>query len=130
MLINTTVMFLGALTILKRYFQLQESVNSFEQKKLEVIAQRRTYLIDTRTITYVQGLGNYVEIYFDDGKKLTTYSSIKAMKEKLSDNFVRVHKSYIINRRHLESFNANDIVVKGVTLPRSNDCEDQWLLAS
>lgn len=130
MLINTTVVFLGALTILKRYFQLQGSVQSSEQKKLEVIAQRRTYLIDTNTITYVQGLGNYVEIYFEDGNKLTTYSSIKAMKEKLSNEFVRVHKSYIINRRYLESFNANDIVVKGVTLPRSNDCEDKWLLAS
>lgn len=130
LLVNTTVVFLSALSILKRYFALQNQLDLSTSKKLEIVAQRRTFIVVPDTIMYVQGLGNYVEIYLEDGRKLTTYSSIKAFQQKLPDHFIRAHKSYIVNRKYIDSFNGQDIVINGVSVPRGNECADKWLLAS
>lgn len=123
MLINSTVIFLSALAILKRYFALSDNQQKLTDEKIEILAERRTHIVALSDITYIQGMGNYVEIHFNSRKKLTTYSSIKAMQEKLSNDFVRVHKSYIVNKHYIESFNANDMQVQGISIPRGREYE-------
>lgn len=134
MLINSTVIFIGAISILKRYLgvtaQLKAELNKNEKAQtIEFIADRRTYFIDTSEIAYIQGMGNYVEVFLGSGKKLTTYSSIKSMLSRLPQNFIRVHKSYLVNTQHIESFSAGDITVLGEHIPRGKDQSDQQLAA-
>ena len=129
MLINSTVVFVGALSILKRYLALLKSDQAQPPSTIEINADRRIHIIDVNNIAYIQGMGNYVEVHLLGGRKLTTYSSVKSMRERLPDYFLRVHRSYLINRNHLESFNANDVVIDGVTIPRGKDCEELLLQA-
>lgn len=132
MLINSTVIFIGAISILKRYLDLKSQFDDLLDIKnspqtLELVADRRTYVVETNEIAYVQGMGNYVEVHLENGKKLTTYSSIKSMLNRLPEGFVRVHKSYIVNSLHIESFSGGDICVGGVQIPRGKEQSDLQL---
>ncbi|GAA4914966.1 LytTR family DNA-binding domain-containing protein [Mucilaginibacter defluvii] len=64
--------------------------------------------IDSRRITYIEGLSNYAVIHLDDRKKITTYLKLKELTESLSSRgFVRIHKSYIISLSHLTAIEGN-----------------------
>ncbi|WP_185969194.1 LytTR family DNA-binding domain-containing protein [Aliiglaciecola sp. M165] len=132
MLINSTVVFIGAISILKHYLRLRTQLKSELQRRnieqpLELVVDRRTYFVELSDIAYIQGMGNYVEVYLCNGKKLTTYSSIKSMLSRLTEGFVRVHKSYIVNTLHIESFSASDITVLGRQIPRGKEQTDHQL---
>jgi two-component system, LytTR family, response regulator len=66
--------------------------------------------IDSRRITYIEGLGNYVVIHMDDQRKITAYLKLKELAEHLSSmGFVRIHKSFIISLSHLTAIEGNTV---------------------
>lgn len=68
-------------------------------------------------IRYIEGLSEYVQIYTDK-RKIITKTSMTQMEEKLpSDNFLRIHKSYIVPIGKIEAFTANTIEIQGKELP-------------
>jgi DNA-binding LytR/AlgR family response regulator len=68
-------------------------------------------------IKYIEGLSEYVQI-FTDKRKIITKTSMAQMEEKLpSENFLRIHKSYIVSIGKIEAFTANTIEIQGKELP-------------
>src|SRR4051812_21039514 len=49
------------------------------------------------TITFLQGSGNYTFIYTDAGKRYLVCKTMKMLSENLKQNFIRIHKSFLIN---------------------------------
>lgn len=128
LLINTTVMLAMTIKWYGVYRTLWLSSQS-EQDKLQVVADRRHHLIDCDQITHISGMGNYVKIHRTHDSPITTYSSIKKMADKLPPHFVRCHRSHLVNTRHIDSFNQDDIHIGGKVIPRGNDVSDEALLA-
>ncbi|MCF0054973.1 LytTR family DNA-binding domain-containing protein [Dyadobacter sp. CY356] len=54
-----------------------------------------TVLINS--ITFLEGSGNYTFIYTDAGKKYLVCKTMKLLSENLKQNFIRIHKSFLIN---------------------------------
>jgi len=74
--------------------------------------------IDSRRITYIEGLGNYVVIQMDDQRKITAYLRLKELAEHLSTmGFVRIHKSFIISLSHLTAIEGNMVRILNETKP-------------
>jgi DNA-binding LytR/AlgR family response regulator len=68
-------------------------------------------------IKYIEGLSEYVQIHTDK-RKIITKTSMTQMEEKLlSENFLRIHKSYIVSVSKIEAFTANTIEINGKELP-------------
>jgi len=68
-------------------------------------------------IKYIEGLSEYVQIHTDK-RKIITKTSMTQMEEKLlSENFLRIHKSYIVSISKIEAFTANTIEINGKELP-------------
>lgn len=67
-------------------------------------------------IRYIKGYGEYLQIYVD-GKStpLLTLSSFAAIKERLSDSFLHVHRSYIVNMDHVEQIERWRVVMDADT---------------
>lgn len=64
--------------------------------------------IDSRRITYIEGLGNYAVIHMDDQRQITAYLKLKDLAEHPSaTGLVRIHKSYIISLSHLTAVEGN-----------------------
>ncbi|MEG1634248.1 MAG: LytTR family DNA-binding domain-containing protein [Rikenellaceae bacterium] len=69
------------------------------------------------SIRYVEGLKDYVKIYTTD-KNLVTKSTMKNIEERLpSDKFMRIHKSFVINLDHVNSFENNHVVINKDRIP-------------
>ena len=63
-------------------------------------------------VQYVEALGDYVHIVTTAGQKLVVYSTMRAAEEKFpAQQFVRVHRSFLVNMRHIVAVEDNAVVV-------------------
>jgi two-component system LytT family response regulator len=62
---------------------------------------------------------NYTEIYLENGECMIVSKTLKEIEQRFAKNaeFVRTHKSFIVNIAHVVSFQVND----GMTIKLSND---------
>lgn len=69
-------------------------------------------------ILYIKGYGEYLQIYVADSPRpLLTLSSFAAILERLSDAFVQVHRSYIVNMNRVAQIDRNRITVAEDIIP-------------
>jgi len=63
-------------------------------------------------IVWIEALENYITIYTAD-KKYTILHTMKNVEQRLpSDQFIRVHRSFIVNIEHILSIEENNIVLQ------------------
>jgi DNA-binding LytR/AlgR family response regulator len=68
-------------------------------------------------VRYVEALGDYVHIVTGQSK-LIVYSTMKAVEEKFPDSlFVRVHRSFIVNIKQVQSIEDNTIIIDNKHIP-------------
>ena len=75
--------------------------------------------IQTKDITHIEGMKDYVKIYLASARKpVLTKSTLKAIEEKLpAQGFMRVHKSYIVNLAKIESIRNREIKIGEAEIP-------------
>jgi two-component system, LytTR family, response regulator LytT len=133
-LINTTVLLLGTVKVFQLYIQLMEAVSRNQSDTprpdfLEVKSDRRIHRLPISQILFIEGMGNYVTYYLDNGDKKIVYSSIKETLQNLPEEFLRLHRSYIVNRTKIQSYNKDNVLVGDHELPRGKDIDDEHLQA-
>ena len=127
LLINTTVMLAMTIKLYGLYQELRSQGGHETVAMVELKSDRRMHLIHPDDITHIQGLGNYITIRLNDGQELTSYSTLKKVMEQLPEHFLRVHKSHIINKKHLKSYNNEDLEIGNTSIPRGKDIKDEDL---
>ena len=91
--------------------------NSVEDPFIYVKENKRVIKVRLDEILYVEGLSEYVQIYTGK-RKIITKTSMTNMEEKLpTDDFIRIHKSFIVALSKIEAFTAHSIEVPGKELP-------------
>ncbi|WP_241559193.1 LytR/AlgR family response regulator transcription factor [Chitinophaga barathri] len=86
--------------------------------QLAVKTDKKLVFVDLQNISYLESFGNYVKIWQDNVYLLTqrTLSSYEA--ELPQDVFVRIHKSFILNRKMVHALEGNIVHLKnGKQLP-------------
>lgn len=70
--------------------------------------------IDLSKVWFVEGLKDYVRIWMEEGR-ITMHSTMKNFEEQLKpfSNYLRVHKSHIINLDFVEEVDGSSIKIKG-----------------
>ncbi|MBR5105054.1 MAG: LytTR family transcriptional regulator, partial [Alistipes sp.] len=84
-----------------------DSTTEVEDDKsvLSVHADRKTHLVKLANILYLESAGEYVRLHLTDGTKLVTLFRLKNMESTLqSSQFMRVHRSYIVNLSHIAGY--------------------------
>jgi DNA-binding LytR/AlgR family response regulator len=88
-----------------------------EEAFIYVKENKKVLKVHLNDILYVEGLSEYVQIYTRD-KKIITKSSMTNLSEKLpEDQFMRIHKSFIVGLSKIEAFTSSSIEVPGKELP-------------
>jgi len=127
-LINTTVFLVLSLKIFQLFLIEREKNEKLSPNRfLEIKADRRIHRININEILFIEGQGNYTTYHLNDKSKITAYGSIKKALELLPSNFIRIHKSYVINKNEIKSFDANSIEVKDQLIPRGKSVQDDAL---
>jgi two-component system LytT family response regulator len=84
---------------------LIESSNQFFFAEVEGAKKK----INFRDIAYVESSGNYVKV-IGDKLKILIHKSMNSIQEILpTDNFIRIHKSFIISIQHIETYKGSEL---------------------
>ena len=63
-------------------------------------------------IRYVEAMSEYLKVWMEgDTKPIITLLSMKKMEERLPQNFMRIHRSYIINLTKIQEVNKNRVIM-------------------
>ena len=77
-------------------------------------------------ILYLKGASDYVEIFIKEKSILASHTMVE-LNEKLKElGFIRIHRSYIINKIWVERVEANVVQVGGEVLPISQSYRDTF----
>ena len=91
-----------------RYFSRKEPVNSGDE---EIFIKKGSSLVKLKLkeIIFVEALENYVTLTTND-EKFTIHFTMKAIENQLpSGVFIRVHRSYIINKSMIQAIKENSL---------------------
>ncbi|MCZ8283909.1 MAG: LytTR family DNA-binding domain-containing protein [Bacteroidia bacterium] len=98
-------------------------------------SDRKLVKLNFDDILFVKGLGNYVEIFVKNSRKYVYYKTLKDLIDKLPDEFMRVHNSYIINLKNVQHIEDNHLIIEEhkITVAKSYkecliSCIDKLLL--
>ncbi len=126
-LINTTALLVLSVKIFQLWVMESEKKQPIGGEVLEIRSSRRTHRIPIGDILFIEGLGNYVTYHLTGKTKITSYGTIKATLNQLPNNFSRVHKSYIVNKNHIRSYDSMTIDVSNTSIPRGKSIPDEAL---
>lgn len=86
------------------------------EEVLTVKSDRRYVRLRVDEITFVEGLKDYLIIHTAD-RRVVTRMTVKSLEEALPPQFLRVGKSYIVNRDKIDSFDNNDLYIGSSVVP-------------
>ena len=97
-----------------------------ERNYIFVKTEYRLEKIKISDILYIEGMNEYLKIVTMD-KNILTLQNFKYMEEMLpKDNFVRVHKSYIVAIDKIENIERNRIKIQKMIIPISETYKDAF----
>lgn len=101
-----------------------EANNQFLFLKSEYKIRR----INFNDILYVEGLKDYIKVFIaGEDKPILSLNSIKSIEQKLPESqFMRVHRSFIVNLERIETIERSRILFGKIYIPVSDQYKDKF----
>ena len=64
-------------------------------------------------IVFIEGMNEYLKVHLVDSDPILVHTTFKQMNGHLPDNFLQVHRSYVINVRYLLELERSTVLLKG-----------------
>lgn len=89
-----------------------------DKKYTTIKSDKKLHQLSLQSIVCVEAFGDYVKIHLKN-KFLVSYKTLTKMREVLpKQNFIQVHKSYIINKMYINFVEGNTVKLKNtLTIP-------------
>ncbi|TNE71948.1 LytTR family transcriptional regulator [bacterium] len=108
--------------------ELEKTQELNKQAVLIVKSNRANVQIMLENISYIESLADYVKIHQVNGESITTKETISALEQQLPNYFIRIHRSFMINKLQLMEFSTTKVLMTGsVELPISRTYKAQVL---
>ena len=101
-------------TLKKQYDNLLRNIDPDQLvvKKISISTSDKIHLIEVDDIIRCESDNYYTNIYFKDGTNLLVSKTLKEMEQKLEEyDFVRTHKSHLVNMRCIMNFIKDEMMV-------------------
>jgi DNA-binding LytR/AlgR family response regulator len=122
--------FLKAAEKAKKWIYARNEIVSVKSDKefLFIKSEYKIIRIDLKAISYIEGMSEYVRIHREHAKSVMSLLSLKSIEEQLpEDQFMRVHKSFIVNLKKITEIENNFIVCgDGIKIPVSKLYKDKF----
>lgn len=78
---------------------------------------RKTHKLSLKEIVYIESLDDYVKVHVKD-KSIITHENISSLEKRLpGDQFVRIHRSFIVSVSQVKVVSSDGIEIAGKELP-------------
>ncbi|WEK34262.1 MAG: LytTR family DNA-binding domain-containing protein [Candidatus Pseudobacter hemicellulosilyticus] len=119
--------FTQAITKAREYFDYINKKDQEPDKNLFIRADFSLVKIPLADILYIEGLADYLKIHIKDRKTIIARMPMKDMMEKLqSDDFIRVHRSFILPFSKIEAVRGNTIFIGDKEFPVGRTYADDF----
>jgi DNA-binding LytR/AlgR family response regulator len=119
--------FTQAVNKAKEYFDYIQRKDNNADKYIFIRADLSLVKISLADIIYIEGSADYLKIHVKDRKTVVARMPMKDMLEKLpSNDFVRVHRSFILPFSKIESVRNNTISLGEVQIPIGKTYVDEF----
>lgn len=121
--------FLDAVARVRRKRLPRQGVAEAPQREFLVVkSEYRLIQLRISDIRIVEGLKDYIKIHVEGmAKPVLTLMSMRAVEMALPpDEFMRVHRSYIVNKKHISVIERNSIIIAGHAVPVGDSYRQQF----
>lgn len=119
--------FTQAITKAQEYFDYINKKDQGADKSIFIRADFSLVKIPLADIQYIEGLADYLKIYIKDRKTIVARMSMKDMMEKLNSNdFIRVHRSFILPFSKIEAVRGTTIFIGDQAFPIGKTYIDEF----
>ena len=121
----------GSPTVVRQSSPTVEATAQRKIKSIFVKTEYRLQQIDLDRITYIEGLKDYVKIHLNDGSDpILSLMRLKVLEDTLpEEDFIRVHKSFIVRLEHIEAIERNHILIGKERIPIGATYQDSLYAA-
>lgn len=100
--------------------------NQTAQSHLMIRADYKLHRIPYEDILYIEGLDDYIQIYQVNKPRIVARFSMKNIMEQLPENlFIRVHRSFIVPLKRIDSVQYKSLQVGDMTIPIGETYKDE-----
>ncbi len=90
------------------------------ERKIEFTSNRKRISIFTRELLYVESRDTEVWLHTSSGESYRSRTNISSWHRELDPDFLRIHRSYLINRSHIQTLSPEEATLNnGIKLPIS-----------
>jgi len=83
-----------------------------QKKYMEIADRKNKYIFPHEEIVFLQASGNYTRIFTNDNKSYCFSYPLKKVSNDLpQDTFLRVHRSYLVNKNYIKVFSKDAVLL-------------------
>ena len=102
------------------------SVSSLPAQDLYIRSEGKIHKIDLDDLHYAEAQGNNIRIVTGQGTVITTMTFTAFEDQLPGSNFVRVHRSFIINKSKVRLIEGNRIFIGAIEIPIGSNYREQF----
>lgn len=110
--------------------QQEPNINLINNNTLTTIfikVNRKNVRIELNDILYIEGVKDYVKIILREQSFLTKHSIGNFHKTLPPDQFIRIHKSFVVAKNKVRAFTSHDVEIGQVELPIGRQFKEGFL---
>ena len=109
----------------KVYYLLEKESAKTTNEYIFVKSSKQLKKIFLEDILFVESMENYVNVFTTSSKEII-YSTLKLFLESLpGDHFLQVHRSYVVNIKHIQSIEGNMLHISAYEIPVARNLREQ-----
>lgn len=119
------------LKAMDKFLDLQEPKTSKRNNNtittISIRANRKNVRIELNNILYIEAVKDYVKIVLPNQSFLTKYSIGNFHKTLPPEQFIRIHKSFIVAKHNVTAFTSHDVEIDEIELPIGRQFKEGFL---
>jgi len=126
------VLFKSFILLIKHYFVDQRAIGELEEKQtmldrgyFTVRSNRQTSRIRFDELLYIESLADYIQFHMENGTQVTSKEKISHMEKVLPEGFIRIHRSFIVNRAKISKYTREFVMLGEKELPISRSYKQE-----
>ncbi len=97
-----------------------DTVQTLEEESLFLKTNKKHIQVKIETILFIEAERNYVKVV-STNNEIQVRGKISDINNLLPENnFIQIHKSFIVAKKHIQEIEGNRVVIQGYTLPIGN----------
>lgn len=98
-----------------------------EEEVIYVKSEYKQVKITLKDVQYIEGLKDYVKIYLQgQTRPILSLMSLKHLEEELPSNFMRIHRSFIVNLNKIEAVERSQVLINKVGITIADNYKEKF----